>query len=799
LEDDVRSAFSRIVVGLAFLLAPVAAFGQIQYYLPQFVDGNFGLVYKTSIILFNNSDTTVTATLKLTSDTGGPLSARFAGLGSGSQFNMTLAPGITRIYQSDGGGSGQGAATVTSTGPIGVSAVFTVSDSAGNFVSEAGVGASPSLTDFVLPVDSTGSALTGLALFNPGAADASLTLTLFSTDGSRAGTMDSALAKGGHTAAFVGLNFAGQFFPSIVNFRGTMRVQSSQPVSAVVLRQYQTSLTTCFTSLPVVPRSSGKTSLNLAHVASGSYGSISFRTSFLVFNLSSNSADITLALTDDNGSPLSVNIPGSGAGTGVGPNRRFTLEPNQSVFLQTDGAGAGASGAASITSTVPVGASAIFTVYNSRGFQTEAGVGDSTALSGLTLPVDITGLSDTGIAFFNPGGSEITLTFKLFDDAGVTKGTTTRAIAARGHLATFVDNVFVGTSGFRGSLAVSSTAGFASTVLRQYNYGANYTTLPAASGVVTGNAGPSTFMVAARALAQTGMAIGQASTVLQSQLQMVLARYMGSTSCAPLEGGGSVQSVGATVGVYYDLACRRPYVLATPSVTSNSNGVIDVSETATYYGLDGNVMGSMPLKETAVIPYDGADTLYGLGSFTPVSGARRTVQLGCFCVLSSDGTGRCAGGIAQDFPELGMALGAVTPMSIRFDPNSSRSPVTFTGGGTVVTGPIGSLTLSNPRPTTLVIQGGTDFATTVAGGGAATFSLFPPTPTSWTLADSSHDEQLQITVTDEATRNLSISITLISSGITIASGTLDQSGSGRITWSDGTSTPITNWTLTAQQ
>jgi hypothetical protein len=799
MEEYMKAVLLRFVAGFAFLLMPAVAFGQIRYYLPQFVDGNFGLLYKTSVIFFNNSDATVTATLRLTNNTGGPLSARFAGLGSGSQFSITLDPGITRIYQSDGSSAGQGAATVSATGPIGVSAIFTVSDSTGKFISEAGVGASPALTDFVLPVDSTGSALTGLALFNPGTADASLTLTLFNADGSLAGTMPAALAKESHMAAFVGLNLAGQFFPSIGNFRGTMRVQSSAAISAVVLRQYQTSATTCFTSLPVVPRSSSKTSLNLAHAANGSYGSITFRTSFLVFNLSSSAADVTLALTDDNGAPFSVNIPGSGVGTGSGSNRKFTLQPNQSVFLQTDGAGTGASGAATITSTVPVGASAIFTVYNSSGFQTEAGVGDSTALSGLTLPVDISGLNDTGIAFFNPGSSAVTLTFKLSDEAGALKGTATRTVAAKGHLATFVDNIFIGTSNFRGSLAVSAPTGFTSTVLRQYNNGANYTTLPAASGVVTGKAGPSSFIVAARALTQTGMGIGQASTVLQSQLQMVLAKYLGGNSCAPLEGGGSVLAGVSTVGVYYDAACRKPYVLATPTFNNRANGVLDVSETATYYGLDGSVIGSMPLKETAIISDDGADTLYGVGSFTPVSGAKRAVQLGCFCVLSAAGTGQCAGGIAQDFPELGMAIGAVTPMFIRFDPNSARSPMTFTGGGTVVTGPIGSLTLSNPQPTSLVIQGGTDFATTTASGGAGSFSLFPPMPTSWTLTDSLHDEQLQITLLDEATRNLGISITLISSGVTLASGTLDQSGTGKITWPDGTSTPIANWTLTAQQ
>ncbi len=183
-----KSRLLLTLVVLASFLLPAGAYAQNLYYLPHFVNGNFGVVYKTSFILFNNSDTAVTATLKLTDNGGNPLSANISGLGNQSQFNITLDAGATKIYQTDGVGSGQGAATVTATGPIGVSAVFTVSDTAGNFISESGVGASDPLMDFMLPVDSTGSALTGLALFNPGTTDASLTLTLLNPDGSQAGT-----------------------------------------------------------------------------------------------------------------------------------------------------------------------------------------------------------------------------------------------------------------------------------------------------------------------------------------------------------------------------------------------------------------------------------------------------------------------------------------------------------------------------------------------------------------------------------------------------------------------------------
>ena len=159
------------------------------------------------------------------------------------------------------------------------------------------------------------------------------------------------------------------------------------------------------------------------------------------------------------------------------------------MFLQTDGLGPGISGAATITSNVPVGASAIFTVFDSTGqFQTEAGVGDSLVSAALTLPVDITGGYNTGVAFFNPGSNAISLTFRLLDGNGVQLNATNRLLGARNHLADFVNELFPGTSDLRGSLAVSAPGGVAAMTLRQYGPGASYTTLPTAIGAAMGKA-----------------------------------------------------------------------------------------------------------------------------------------------------------------------------------------------------------------------------------------------------------------------------------------------------------------------
>jgi hypothetical protein len=221
---------------------------------------------------------------------------------------------------------------------------------------------------------------------------------------------------------------------------------------------------------------------------------------------------------------------------------------------------------------------------------------------------------------------------------------------------------------------------------------------------------------------------------------------------------------------------------------------VTISETATYYGLDGAVVGSLTLKETAVVGTD-SDTVYGTGVFTPAGGGQTPVQVGLYCTFSPSLNAPCGGGIAQDFPALGIAIGVTPTLQLDMSGASFTSPVTMTGSGSPVTGPLGSLTLTIPSRTSLVIEGGKTFTSLAITGGVAGLELFPPTPTSWTVIDSEHDEQLQISLNDNTTRALTLTITQVSTGATLAAGTIYHSGSGTITYSDGTTSAIANWTV----
>jgi hypothetical protein len=313
-------------------------------------------------------------------------------------------------------------------------------------------------------------------------------------------------------------------------------------------------------------------------------------------------------------------------------------------------------------------------------------------------------------------------------------------------------------------------------------------------------------------LSQEGLAIALASTVLQSQLAIVFSTTGGdqgggieSTPCTTLPGGGSYQSLPAgdeaptRAGVYYDAACHSPYIIADVHEVSGSGAnSVTVDATALYSGPTGVSLGALVVHETAAS--DGASSLsvHGLGTFTPSNGDQ-VVHLGLTCTfdLSGKSTIPCQGGVVQNFPTLGRSLGSVTRLDLLADDLiGGTGGITFSGtNASVLSGGTDALTLGAPNASSLAIQGGTAIGTTSTTGSAGSFSLFPPPPTGWTITDTANDLRFSISVIDDATRTLSGKIERISTGAVLTTITLDRSGTGVITYSDGTHTAVTSWLL----
>jgi hypothetical protein len=532
-----------------------------------------------------------------------------------------------------------------------------------------------------------------------------------------------------------------------------------------------------FTSIPTTGSAgttSGSSVLPQLAFGGGWYSALYFT------NLTGSPVSFPVNFVGDAGAPL--NVPALGGST-----TNVNLAANGTALIEAPNVGSLVQGYAAFTLPAGVFGYGVFR-QSVAGQQDQEAVVQlcGTAATANTLTWDETTFV-TAVAVVNPSSSAANVTVTLYDESGKTIGNSLISLPPNGKMATTLRSLpgLSGMVGQRGSALFSVSAGSVAVLGLRFD-GLAFTSIP-----TTGGLGD---VVAERAVAQTGLAVGLASTVLQSQFAMFVQILENSTNCAALTGGGSVRwAGGGNVAAYYDAQCTQPYVATNPgtTVTISDNKMI-AAETATYYAPKGAVLGTMALNETAQYNSDNTWNLYGLGIFTPVAGARIPVQLGLWCSLSETGS-TCAGGVAQNFPALGIAIGAVSPLTLTL--SAVNAPVTFTGAGTVVTGPIGSLTLTNPSPTSLIVQGGTPYSSITMNGGAAAFALFPPTPTSWSLTDAVHDQQFQISVIDNITRDLTMTIKQMSSGITLATGAVDQSGSGTITYSDGNIAAITNWTL----
>jgi hypothetical protein len=318
-----------------------------------------------------------------------------------------------------------------------------------------------------------------------------------------------------------------------------------------------------------------------------------------------------------------------------------------------------------------------------------------------------------------------------------------------------------------------------------------------ASGSGTARAGASV-ADEERLLAQEGFAFALAGTVLVSQTYITAATFDKTQGCMAIYGGGGSKLISeakqgavtkSVVHLYYDTKCAEPFIEAT-SVFTEASDTIAAKETATYFGLQRDQLGTLMLDET--VTDSPAFGVAGTGTFVPAAKNEVPVSLGIVCKIPTR-KDTCDGGIAQNFPALNLALGSVTTITLKIGNTGTFS---FVGPGSLVTGGLGKLSVVLASPTRIGIKGATGAESTSAlKGSVAEFALFPPTPTSWTLIDKKYGAEFSIHVVSDTLHNLAGTITQISSGTPLATFTVDRSGTGKIDYSDGSEAAITAWTL----
>lgn len=310
-----------------------------------------------------------------------------------------------------------------------------------------------------------------------------------------------------------------------------------------------------------------------------------------------------------------------------------------------------------------------------------------------------------------------------------------------------------------------------------------------------------------RVLAQQGLAIALASNVLQSQVTILFDATGGGSGCVPLSTGTGSSKIlrravsgdvtGALISIYYDTACRHPYIEANAHVVSSKSSYV-VTEKADYLGTTGAPLGLLRVVEAAVTSASSV-VVHGTGTFTPHDGAP-VVHLGLACAIPAGNVPPpfpCEGGIAQTFPQLGVSLGSVTPITLTLKAAGSDQYVVHFAStrSTMMRAAPGALSIGTTANSQLRVTGaGTTFTTDATTGTAGRFALFPPTPTGWTITDQATQLIFTISVLNNASRQLNGSVTT-TSGKELATLHVDRSGTGSIAYGGGTTDAITGWML----
>lgn len=407
-------------------------------FVPQVADGPR---IQTSLVIFETGGRPIDVRIVLTDAAGDAMSMDFGPDGTASEFNLSLAPRAVRILRSVGSGPGSpGAARIESSAEFGSAAILTLVGSSAEFLAETGIPGVIPAGSMVLPVDFDSEVNTGVALHNTAPGLARVRFRLFDQSGEPGPDLDAEIPPHGHRAGFVG--GADGLWKDLGSFRGSLRIDSNQPLAVCALRQHRIRLN--LTAFPVEPTTAGRKNHFVAQVGVGSYPEGFLKTGFILTNLSDRAGEAFLVLTGAAGEPLPITMEGR---TDIA--FPLPLPPHGTRFLEADLPGGGTAGqlqvgGAAITADVAINATGIFTLLDPSGrFRTETAVGSGEPMVRAVFPLLDEAEISTGAEYLNPGAETLALEIEPHgSESAPFHPPSLLELPARGHRSEFVRERF---------------------------------------------------------------------------------------------------------------------------------------------------------------------------------------------------------------------------------------------------------------------------------------------------------------------------------------------------------------------
>jgi len=323
---------------------------------------------------------------------------------------------------------------------------------------------------YILPFDNTNGVLTGVAIENISAQNASIPLTIRNDSGTTVSTGTLSLNALGHTSFVLSTPYS-----STANIRGTVEFDTptNGEISVLGIRYTAGTLTT----IPVLA-DVGTSGGLMAHLASGA----GWQTTFALVNAGTTAASATLNFYDNNGNPLSLPLTfpqNPNALAVLAPNWTQSIAPSASLWIQSDASAMGAllTGSAQLTTTGNVSGYAIFR-YNPNGQEAVVPL-ESRNAGAYLIAFDNTNGTATGVAINAMSTQPVSVPVVVRDDSGNQITSSTIQLGANGHTSFTLAQQFPQTSGIRGTVEFDTPASAEISVLGIRSPPAlTFTTLP---------------------------------------------------------------------------------------------------------------------------------------------------------------------------------------------------------------------------------------------------------------------------------------------------------------------------------
>ncbi len=422
--------FSLIALGPQHLLANKILFPQVV----------FGGGYTTEFVMVNTGTTTVSSQVVFFGQDGGPrpdlTTPIVVGPGATKHFTFPDAGPLTIVW----GELDAGAGTIEGV------ATFALRSN-GVLTTTVGVLGSTARNSFLIPVEVTPTASTGVAIANlNGVAPVNVTLRLIGENGGPVATAVLPMGPRGQAAAFVH-----EIFPQLsgTTFRGTLVIEdagggANVTATALTLKEG------IYSSIPVLPGdgTGGTSSLYFPHVPFGG----GYSTTFAIINTSTEAIAGTLTFYDQQGNSRSdlnaaVNIPQGGS-------QRMTI-PDVGPLTVIWGE--------LILPSGEVQGVATFDRREGGALVATVGVLGVAPGTSIVVPADL----NTGVAVANLSDAPANVTLRLRTTDGQNFATTSEAafspMAPRSQVARFVPELFPQVAGtaFTGTLVIEQATAVA--------------------------------------------------------------------------------------------------------------------------------------------------------------------------------------------------------------------------------------------------------------------------------------------------------------------------------------------------